>query len=239
MIIREAKHIFEALFPMLEDHEEEIFFQHPTEAIKCNQIGILYYDENVYAVYDKPATGSSVVRKIETATTPRIVLGTKQRVIWECYTGKITLSPHFVYKNGNPLDLRFENMAVTSELPRKEWEQYQRVRRAFVQKSVEHLLKLESRAEKMGMDRYELYSFLILPNWLVAARAKLDSAPKKYTRLDATRIRTTEEQADEVERMYNEGMTMYAIIKVMGWTTNQRVKKVVKDRGLSRNMQSK
>jgi len=232
MLVYPARHLFEAKFPQLEDHEEEVFFQHPVHAIKCNQIGILYFDENIYTFYEK--SGFSVVRKIETATTPRVTLGTKQRVIWECYMGRIVVSPHFLYANGNPLDLRFDNMKVVTDLPRKEWAVYQETRRKFIKASVDHLMKLEVRMEKMGMSKDELYTFLLLPNWLMAARQKLDGPAKKYFRLDGTRIRTTPEQADEVERMYKEGMTMYAIIKVMGWTTNQRVKKVVKDRGLSR-----
>lgn len=222
---------------MLEDDEEEVFFQHPVYEIKCNQLGVLYYDEEVYASYDKG--GSSVVRKIETATTPRIVLGTKQRVIWECYMGRIFISPHFVYVNGNPLDTRFDNMKIVTDLPRKEWAKYQETKRKFIKASVLHLLEMEVRMQKMGLTKEELHSFLLLPNWLVAARGRQDLPPKQYSRNPFTRVRTTPEEADLVEKLFHEGLTLYAIMKRMGWTTTQRIKKVIKDRSLVRNLQSK
>lgn len=232
MIVHSAKHYFEAKFPQLEEGEEEIFFDHPTEAIKCNQLGILYFDESVYALYDK--AGASVMRKIETATTPRIMLGSKPRIIWECYMGRIYMNPHFVYINGNPLDTRFDNMKLVTDLPRKEWEIYQKTKRAFIQNSVLHLLGLEQRMDKLGVDKIQLYEFLMLPNWLLAARGRKDMAPKVYVRNPFTRVRTTPEEADIVEKLYRQGLTLYAIMKRMNWTTNQRIKKIIKDRGLSR-----
>ena len=42
MIVHPARHIFEAKFPSLEDHEEEIFYQHPVHDIKVNQLGVIY-----------------------------------------------------------------------------------------------------------------------------------------------------------------------------------------------------
>ena len=111
MIIHPTTNYFDALSPQLEDHEPEIFFQHPTEDIKCNQIGAIYYNEEKY-FYLNVAIGG-VIR--EAAYRPgeksRRNVGSKVRVVWECYTGKVydgPGTPHFFFGNGNLLDYREE-----------------------------------------------------------------------------------------------------------------------------------
>lgn len=228
MIVYPAKHLFEAKFPVLEPHEEEIFFPHPTEEIYCNQLGALYYEEGTYTVYDK--NDSKQVRQQRTGKN----VGSKMRVIWECYVGKLVSSPHFLFVNGNPLDTRFENIRKISELGQKEWTELKTVKKNFIENSVDHLLKLEARAGNIGIDKNELYSILMLPYWLVSARKRLGEAPVRITRPPGPKVRTTEEQADQIERMYLQGLSYYAIIDRFGWTSTHRVKKVVRDRKLKR-----
>jgi hypothetical protein len=228
MIVYPARHLFEAKFPKLEDHEEEIFFQHPVHEIKINQLGVLYYDESVYAVYEKQDT--AIVRH----TPTRRNCGSKIRIIWECYTGELAFGPHFLFVNGNPLDLRWENIRKSNTLTSKERDQLLAVKRKFTKKSVEHLIKIEERAEKLGMDITELHKFLLLPHWLVVARAKNGGPGIQKLRLPGGKSPTTEEEADEIEKLYLMGLTFYAIINRFGWTSTHRVKKVVRDRGLVR-----
>jgi hypothetical protein len=219
------------MFPSLEDHEKEILYQHPVEAIKCNQLGVLYCDEKVYGIYNK--ADSSMVRNQVTRKT----FGTKPKVIWECYTGEIVTSPHFFYANANPLDLRFENMIHSKPLSAKERAPYIAAKSKFVKASVEHLMKLEDRMEKEGVGKEQLYDMLLLPYWLVAARGKyVPPRPKhqKVTSLGKSKPRSTEEEIEEVIRLFNQGQTFYAIIDRMGWTSTSRIKKIVQDHGLVR-----
>jgi hypothetical protein len=231
MIVHPSRHWFEAKFPSLEDHEEEIFFPHPVYDIKVNQLGVIYCDNDKYGIYDKVDT--SMVR--EQAT--RRSLGTKTRIIWECYTGVLVFTPHFFYVNGNPLDTRFENMVLSGPVSAKDRQPYLRTRARFIQASVEHLIKLEDRMEKVGVDREQLYDMLLLPQWLKGARAKyLPPRPKhqKNTSLGTSKPRSTEEEIAEVIKLYNMGLTFYAIIDRMGWTSTSRIKKIAKDYGLTR-----
>lgn len=228
MIVYPAEHLFQAKFPVLEPHEEEIFYHHPVEEIYCNQLGALYFEEGTYIIYDK--NESKLVRHMKTGKN----VGSKMRIIWECYVGKIVSGPHFLYVNGNPLDTRFENIRKTSEVSKEEWEILQKTKKRFIQKSVEYLLKLEARAEKIGVDKEQLYQILMLPYWLTSARLKHASPSLRTTRFISTKKHTTEEEADEVEKLYHQGLTYYAIVKVMGWRSTNRVKKVVKDRNLVR-----
>jgi hypothetical protein len=44
----------------------------------------------------------------------------------------------------------------------------------------------------------------------------------------------TPAEIEEVVKLYNMGLTFYAIIDRMGWTSTSRIKKIAKDYGLSR-----
>jgi hypothetical protein len=235
MIIHPAKHWFQALFPMLEEGEEEQFYQHPQYDIKCNQLGVLYCDETIFSIYDKRDT--SMVRILKTGRS----VGTKTKVIWECYTGQIVHTPHFFYVNGNPLDTRFENMIMSGPLSAKERAPYLRTKNRFIQASIEHLLKLESKMQGLGIDREQLYEMLLLPQWLKGARERyVPPAPKPprkksvHSSLGKPKVRTTQEEADEIERLFYMGLTFYAIIDRFGWTSTSRIKKIVQDRKLVR-----
>ncbi len=232
MIVHPSRHWFEAMFPSLEDGEEEIFYQHPLYDIKVNQLGVIYCDNDVYGIYDK--TDTSMVRHQIT----RKSVGTKTRIIWECYTGELVFTPHFFYVNGNAMDTRKENMVLSGPLSAKDRQPYLRTKTRFTQASVEHLMKIEARMEKVGVDKNQVYEILQIPQWLRSARKKyLPPKPpkqqKKYTR-GTPKIRTTPEEVEEVIKLYNMGLTFYAIIDRMGWTSTSRIKKIAKDHGLGR-----
>jgi hypothetical protein len=220
------------MFPSLEDGEEEIFFPHPKHDIKVNQLGVIYCDNDKYGIYDKIDT--SMVRSQKTRNS----VGTKTRIIWECYTGEIVNTPHFFFVNANPLDTRFENMVLSGPLSVKERQPYLRTKSRFIQASVEHLMKIEARMERVGVDKDQLYDLLLLPQWLRSARKKyLPPKPpkqqKKYSR-GTPKTRTTPEEIEEVIKLFHMGLTFYAIIDRMGWTSTSRIKKIAKDYGLVR-----
>ena len=234
MIVHPARHFFEAKFPTLEDHEQEVFYQHPVHDIKVNQLGVIYYNESIFSIYDK--RGTSVVRFLKTGKG----LGNKTKIIWECYTGETFHAPHFFFANGNPLDTRRENLILCAPLSATARQPYIRIKRAFVQASVEHLLKLETRMAAVGIGKTELYEMLSLPQWLVGARERYvpptdqpPKAKKTYTK-GTPKIRTTPEEVAEVIRLYNQGQTFYAIIDRFGWSSTSSIKKIVQDRKLVR-----
>jgi hypothetical protein len=232
MIVHPAKHYFECMFPTLEDGEEEIFYQHPEHDIKVNQLGVIYCDNDKYGIYDN--VNNSMVREQVT----RRSLGTKTRIIWECYTGQSIFTPHFFYVNANPLDTRFENMVLSGPVSDKDRQPYLRTRARFTQASVEHLMKIEDRMEKVGVDKDQLYDLLLLPQWLKGARKKYlppkPPKPKKTYSKGTPKTRSTPEEIAEVIKLYNMGLTFYAIIDRMGWTSTSRIKKIARDYNLVR-----
>ena len=230
MIVHPARHLFEAKFPMLEEHEEEIFYQHPLYNIKVNQLGVIYCDDSEYGIYDK--RGTCVIREHKTLKN----CGNKPRVIWECYHGEILSNAHFLFANANPMDTRKENLLVSSKIPVKEREIFLARKSRFVKESVEHLMKIEQRMEVVGVDKKQVYEILQLPYWLEAARVKYKPTRVRLPRSGSKvpKPRTTEAEADEVERLFLLGLTFYAIIDRMGWSSTSRVKKIVLDRKLVR-----
>lgn len=232
MIVHPARHLFEAKFPTLEDHEEEIFYQHPTQDIKCNQLGVIYCDDTIYSIYDR--RGTSMVRFLKTGLS----LGSKTKVIFECYTGQSVFAPHFFFANGNPLDTRQENLILCGPLSSRDRQPYIRIKSNFIKASVEHLIGLEQRMEVVGIDRTQLHELLLLPQWLIGARERYTPPPppklkKTYTK-GTPKTRSTQAEIEEVVKLYNMGLTFYAIIDRMGWTSTSRIKKIVQDRKLVR-----
>jgi hypothetical protein len=168
------------MYPTLPDLEEEIFYQHPTEAIKCNQLGVLYYDEERYVTYD--VRSGSVVREHAAwnGVKARLV-GSRPKVVWECYhQEKLGNGVHFVYMNSNPLDLSIENLKVHSKLDARTKLETSKVKSLFVKNSVEYLIKLEDKHKKRGMDKSDLHEALQIPNWLSGARSRYTGPVSKY-----------------------------------------------------------
>jgi hypothetical protein len=92
--------------------------------------------------------------------------------------------------------------------------------------------------EAVGIDREQLYELLLLPQWLKSARERYvpPTAPKQQntTSKGTPKPRTTQEEGDEIERLFRLGLTFYAIIDRFGWSSTSRIKKIVQDRKLVR-----
>lgn len=169
---REYKHWFECLYPVLGESEEEIFYHHPTEEIKCNQIGILFYSDERYVSYDMP-TGS-VVREFSSYNKGKMrIVGAKPKIIWECYYGRpLESGSHFLFLNGNPLDVSKDNLLAINKTDPTTKAIAIEVKREFIYNSVQHLVKLEEKYKKRGIDPETLHKLLIIPNWLSGARKR-------------------------------------------------------------------
>lgn len=170
--VSEFNHWFECKYPELQPDEEEIFFQHPVEEICCNQLGALYYDEVRYISYDM-RTGTIVREHGSYNGVGTRVVGTKQKIIWECFRNEILRSGcHFLYVNGNPLDVSINNLIAVYDIDKKEKQELLKVKQRFIENSVHHLVKLEEKYKKRGIDPDELHELLQLPSWLMTGRRK-------------------------------------------------------------------
>ena len=160
------------MLPELEPGEKEIFFKHPREDIKCNQLGVLYYDEERYVCYDT-RTGS-VVKELEKWNKKKArVIATKTKVIWECYhRDNLELGTKFMFTNGNPLDVTKANLLAIIKLEDTARQDAAKIKKTFIKNSVDHLIKLEAKYKKKGIEPDLLHQLLQLPNWLLCSRKK-------------------------------------------------------------------
>jgi hypothetical protein len=104
---------FELILPTLEADEEEVWFTHPFENIKCNQLGILDFDDQEYLMVDLP-TKSCYLRKRNHEGKFVISIGTKSNVVWECYHQK-KYKTRILHTNHNEKDYTFDNLYYTGE----------------------------------------------------------------------------------------------------------------------------
>lgn len=223
---------FNALSPVLESHETEEFFPHPKlPGIKCNQLGALYIDETLYVI-------QHYRRGIGLEDLDGYALGTKSRIVWECYRGYSypeKRSPNFWYLNGNVNDFTKQNLFLTSEMTLDEERLAVKNRNSFVAKSVERLIKLEEKYLPSGLDIDSLYQILFVPSWLSHARKRTageqaDKIPITYTGRTATEI--SDQDVEKVVRLYKKGWGKMAIAKEMGWRSKCKVNRILKENSI-------
>ena len=178
---------FDCLSPMLEDHEEEVLFKHPQHDVYCNQLGALYFPDEV-----KAQTRESGQWKIlDVKTQFYVVLGFKERIVRECYDGFSYKNYSFYHKDGNPYNLTSENIIALSKGD-KDNSKFRKQRRYFIMETLKHMNSREPYIVKRGLDPMDYWETMQLPKWVMQEyrlyKGKpiptLDGAKKKYMKGD-------------------------------------------------------
>jgi len=243
MIQFPAKHLFEARVPILEEGEEEMFYQHPLHNFKCNQLGALFIEDERYQLcYSTGGTYIRTKRRVDGVWRFMDNIGQKQRLVWECYEGRLLESgKQFLFVNGNPLDFSYGNLVLTTSKKDDFMVEVLNRKKRFVWESIEHLKKLEVKYEKKGVEKQDLYDLLMLPIWLKAARKKLNPLPPELplpSRRKTTYTRKTPPitPADEqrIIRYFDEGWSYVQIRDRMGFGSKSPVKRICHKWGRSR-----
>jgi hypothetical protein len=165
MIAHQSKSWWDCVFPKLEDDEEEVWFTHPTENIKCNQIGFLDFDDQEYMTVDLPYK-SCYIRKKNSAGKFVISIGTKCNVVWECYHQTKTKT-RILHANHNENDYTFDNLHCTVGETTYEKVVRNKKKREWETRSAEILLEKEAAMAAKGLDKSTYRAFLMLPSWLI------------------------------------------------------------------------
>ena len=165
MIKKNPAHYFECVLPRLEDDEEEIWFPHPVLDVKCNQLGILVFDEVEFSLLESH-NKTSYLRQIDLKTNKYIVsAGTKANLAWECYHQRVTNS-RIIHKNHNEWDFTMPNLySPAEETPYEKVLRYKQ-KREWETRSAEVLLEKETSMAAKGLDKDTYRAFLMLPSWL-------------------------------------------------------------------------
>lgn len=162
---------FEQVLPSLEADEEEVWFTHPFENVKCNQLGILAFDEEEYLMVDL-AHKSCYIRKRNHLGKFVISIGTKSNVVWECYH-QIKSKSRILHINHNEEDYTFDNLYSTAEESQYEKVVRNKEKREWETRSAKVLLEKELEMAAKGLDKETYRNLLNIPSWLRSATDSL------------------------------------------------------------------
>lgn len=239
MIQFPTTNLFDAKLPIFEDGEEEIFYQHPEFDIKCNQLGALYLDEDVYyVVYSRYGI---YVRSRENQNGKikfRDNLGMKQKIVWECYAGRrLNSGKQFYHVNGNVLDFSYGNLAPAASSDPKAAAAMVGKKKRFIQTSVDRLLELELKYQERGIPKDELHELLQLPQWLISAREKkISPPPKRIKRGDyvGKASKVTPEEEALIVHLFDQGLTYGEIMLRVKFKSKSPIRRVIYKSGRGR-----
>jgi len=162
---------FQFVLPSLEDDEEEVWFTHPTENIKCNQLGFLVFDDQEYMTVDLPGK-NCYLRKRNSEGKFVVSVGTKSNVVWECYHQKTTKT-RILHANHNENDYTFDNLYCTADETKYEKVLRNKEKREWVSLSARVLLKKEAAMAAKGLSKETYRALMTIPKWLSEAADSL------------------------------------------------------------------
>lgn len=162
MIFYETNHFFDAKYPTLEDHEEEIWYPHPLYDIKCNQLGILDFADELKAQLN----GRDQYKVKPPGSSSYKTLGYKERVVMECYTGISHKSTKILFQDGNPLNHTFGNLMCFRKKG-SDYRHFYKIQRDFIINSIKYMNSREPFIVKRGIDPEDYWRAMALPSWLM------------------------------------------------------------------------
>ena len=161
MIIQIPTSYFDCVWPRLEDNEDEEFFYHPTlEGIYCNQIGMLYLDDDLY---------TQIINGYVYIIPTKKIIGRDEEIVWECYHSQILLDDKIDFKDGNHLNRTRDNLYIKSREPYKRKSEVRSLD-SFWKNSINYLNELEEKWAKLGVSPDHLHEMLQISHLLKAKR---------------------------------------------------------------------
>ena len=139
-------HYFNYL-PKIEGEEKR--YRHPTFPLECNQWGIVFPDEGWDLVQN--GVGSLLARQTK-KNGKKILVGSRHRIVWECYTQLSAKGTTILHQDGNFLNFSIENLISTLQLTPKENRKIYDRKKEFIVRSMKHMLKKDSILFEKGLD---------------------------------------------------------------------------------------
>ena len=144
MIIKEAEHFFKAAYPVLEDHEAEIFYDHPYFDLKCNQLGMVYPRAGIkYFSYSIMGDKYIITTEDKVRTTTMV-----NNLLYQCYTGDVNKATRKIYPlDGNILNKTVDNIVYPSFLKNIALENYN----TFIGNTIQYMLNRDKKLKEKGI----------------------------------------------------------------------------------------
>ena len=163
MIVKPATHLFNALPPKLEDGEEEIWFRHPKWPVQSNQLGVLFFDEDVQIVSNSRDQYYLMYGK---RSCDRHFLGGRARIVMECFHGINYEGYQFHHRDCNPYNFTEANLAGFKARS-KEMMQFIWNNQKFTDRTIEYMISRTSVLEKRKIDPIQYWKLMEVPKVLL------------------------------------------------------------------------
>lgn len=156
------------MHPVLEDGEIEESYVHPLHQIYTNQIGMLMpVDPDFYL--DQYTNGYI---SIGSDTVKSKSLGSKAKLVYECYTGKSVQNGFVYHVNANSLDYTPENLALSTTGTGEGYKTYRKLLELIENRTVSYMLVRSEKLLKNNQDPVRYWELAQVPtklfkNWKV------------------------------------------------------------------------
>lgn len=232
MIFPVVNHFFDAKYPVLEDHEEEIFYTHPVWTdVQVNQLGVIFFDEDKYTVNLDPRDQYRIRKKGETDV---YCLGNKAKIAMECFSGINLKGYNFFHVDGNPLNNTFKNLIFFVNKGNG-IEPYKKQKREFIKRTLEYMKSREPQIIKRGITPIDYWEALNLPKYIMEAWKKeygmeihVSESRKRKTRGLYLTGDAQEALIEELQALRLKGNTQKDIMEILEIKTISRYKYLLK-----------
>ncbi len=159
MIVKPATHLFNATCPALEEGEEEVWFRHPKWPLECNQLGIIVTDEEAHFITNGRDQYYLMYGK---KNFERHFLGTRERIIMECYHQRDYTGWQFHHRDANPYNHTEENLVGFIHRS-KEMMKFVWANQNFLDRTIAYMNTRTAILEKRGVDPVDYWKAMELP----------------------------------------------------------------------------
>jgi len=213
MIYFPCTHLFDAMCPQLEDHEIDIWYQHPLYDLSCNTLGIIDFGDSLAwtsspeNIWIRPIDGKE-----------RHSLGSREKIVMECYTATLLPNHQFFHIDNNPYNLTQENLVYFNYRSRDPGLRYYNKKlRDFLAKTVDYMNSRSAILINRGVKPQIYWEAMSLPSRVMSLWRKVNCGsgkkpvknPRGYYKPNSASIKILE----EVKAFKDQGYTQKAISK--------------------------
>jgi hypothetical protein len=211
----EIPHLFNQKYPTLGPDEEIEWLRHPYLPLQCNQLGLIVMDDGVVWT---SSNGCLIFEyKDEHGNLNKKRASSDERIVYECYFGTISPFCWIYQKNGNPYDLRPENLVVIDR-KNPEHKELRAKKSAFLYNTAEYMASKIPMLERRGIDPEYYWDLMCLPKEVMKVYYKYMDLPQVEKKKINFRLSGEDKDyaAKKCYELREQGKTYEQIAKSMG-----------------------
>lgn len=208
-------HLFDAMCPQLEEHEIDVWYRHPVYDLSCNRLGIIVFGDD--AIW---TSNSREVWITPASTGVRTNLGSREKIVMECYTQTTYYNYQFFHLDNNPYNLTQENL-VFYKNGEPESKYYTKEINKFLVKTVAYMTSRNHLLFARGVDPYDYWTAMELPDrvinlWKKHNMCREDRGLKRKPRGAYKPNPKSTEIISQIQELLAQGLGLTAIGRALG-----------------------